>query len=213
MPNVLLTGFTGEGDTDRRFLLSIIRRTLEEIVVDSVQQIAVYDPEWLGIGKGLTIADRGQEASLYGSMLFIVHADADASDPGRAQRERLDPAIAAIQATGIVDLPIIPLIPVQETEAWLLADRDRLREALNTELTNQQLDLHGDPERYADPKAKLQEVVRRANEGRGTHMEIELSALYDTLGESCRFDTLGRLPSYQRFRDSLVGGLRRIGYL
>ena len=213
MPNVLLTGFTGEGDTDRRFLSPILRRTMEEVLFDGDQQIDVYEPTWLGVGKGPTIAERGEKAYQDKLMLFVVHADADAPNNRRALVERLNPAIDALLQEGITELPIIPLIPVQETEAWLLADRDRLREALDTDLTNQQLDLHGDPERYADPKAKLQEVVRRANEGRGTHTEIELSALYDTLGESCRFDTLGRLPSYQRFRDSLVGGLRRIGYL
>ena len=159
------------------------------------------------------IVERVQQAHLNGLMIFVVHADADAADGDQALNERIKPAISTVQKLGIDNLPIVPLIPIQETEAWLLADRETLKKALKTKLNDQELDLHGDVERYADPKAKLQDVVRRANEGRGTHMQIELSTLYDTLGESCRFEVLDRLASYQRFKASLQEGLQQIGYL
>ena len=213
MPNVLLTSFTGEGETDRRFLQPIIRRTLEQVLWDSPQQIDVYDPEWLGIGKGMEIVKRGERAQRGGSMLFVVHADADAADDIRALAERIEPVVAALWESGVKELPIVALIPVHETEAWLLADRDALRVALNTKLSNQDLDLHGDAERYADPKFKLQQVVNLANDGRGPHLGVPLGTLYDVVGEACDLLVLERLRSYQRFRIALTGGLQEIGFL
>ena len=142
MPNIILTGFTGEGETDRRFLLPVIRRTLRSLLLESPQEIEVYEPNWLGMGKGIGIVERVQQAHLNGLTIFVVHADADAADGDQALNERIKPAISTVRKLGIDNLPIVPLIPVQETEAWLLADRETLKKALKTKLNDQELDLH-----------------------------------------------------------------------
>lgn len=214
MPNVLLSAFTGEGDTDRRFLGPLIRRTLEELLWESPQQIDVYEPEWLGVAKSTEIVAASRRAAAHGHRLLVVHADADSNNLQLAHQQRIQPALDELVSLGIAAPIVVPLIPVHEVEAWMLADVDILITELATRLTAQKLGLHGDPERYADPKAKLAEAVRLANVGRGAHLHSTVGDLYAPLGEAVALPTLvNTCPSYGVFSDALRTALGEIGFL
>ena len=216
MPNILLSAYAGEGETDGRFFGPLIERTVADILQnDSDQQIDVYEPEWLGTAKG---ADQMvavyQTAHQHGAYLLILHADTDGRDSAQAKDEKVKPALDRIADLKLDSPPVVvPLLPVQETEAWMLADRDVLREVLGTQLSDQELNLYGDPERYADPKGKLNEALRVVKEGKGPHLRVDISSLYNRLGQVIPLESLNRLPSYQRFRADLVEALQQIGYL
>ena len=83
MPNVLIIGFTGEGDTDRRFLGPIIQRTFTDLLLEARGQVDCLTPLWLGVGKGEAIAEKIKEAKSFGPMLICVHIDQDRA--GRAE--------------------------------------------------------------------------------------------------------------------------------
>ncbi|CAH0999452.1 hypothetical protein LEM8419_00752 [Neolewinella maritima] len=215
MPNILLVEYAGEGESDGRFLGPIIERTLESILLTSNQQIDVYPPEWCGSAKGVDqIVATYRDAQRRGAYLLILHADADSSNYKKALNERLRPALETIDTLDLEDAPIVvPVIPVQETEAWMLVDREVLKQVLNTTIDTQDLDLHGDPERYADPKSKLNEVLRVVNNDRSDNLKMHISSLYEQLGRAVPLESLNRLPSYQRFCRALTQALREVGYL
>lgn len=213
MPNILLTEFTGEGDTDRRFLGPIIERTLERLLLESDGQIDCYPPNWRGVAKGLQIAEHAKSGSQNDLTLYCAHVDEDRNGHVKTMEYQIAPAIKQLADEGCAHLPIVPVVPKEETEAWMLADVEALRQSLGTTLTAAQLELHGNPERYADPKQKLRQVIAIANQGKGSHLQVEINELYDILGVDASLDVLQGLESYVRFKSAARNGLVAIGYL
>ncbi|MEW5930701.1 MAG: hypothetical protein AB1941_24840 [Gemmatimonadota bacterium] len=99
--------------------------------------------------------------------LFFLHRDADSPDPAPRRAEIVD-------AVGAVGLPQawVAIVPVQETEAWLLLDeaairmvagKPRGRVPLNLPRANQ-------VESVANPKERLQDALVTASEATGRRL-------------------------------------------
>jgi hypothetical protein len=213
MPNILILGYSGEGDTDRRFLGPLIQRTFEDLLFTASGQIDCLPPVWLGEAKSKDIAKAALEAGKDKLMLYCAHVDEDGKGHQRTVELQLKPALDLLEVGGGNYPPVIPIMPKEETESWLLADTDTLRGTLNTQLTASQLGLQGNPESYTDPKQKLIDVIRIVNAEPARYIKVEKGTLYAPMGADCSLAELRKLASFSRFEAAARAGLVEIGYL
>ncbi|WP_069471370.1 DUF4276 family protein [Candidatus Marithrix sp. Canyon 246] len=112
---------------------------------------------------------------------------------------------------------LLAIVPVQMTEAWMLADKEALKEELGTQKNNQKLGLSfplKQVEKIADPKSKIQEIIRIAFKDLPTNKRrVQISSLYSPLGQQVRLDILEKLPSYIKFKTNLTNTLIKLNYI
>ncbi len=209
----LLTAYSGEGATDRAFLGNIIFRTLERLVLESDHHIDIEIPTWYGIAKGLTIASVALKAGKNGMQLLFAHADTDSKDYDKAFAERFKPAMDQLAAQSEYCPIVVPVLVMQETEAWMLADIDVLLKELGGRLKKQDLQLSPNPESYANPKKQLDIIIRKANANQRRDFGIKKANLYLPLSNNISLKKLDRLLSYQKFVTATRVALVQIGYL
>jgi hypothetical protein len=132
--------------------------------------------------------------------LLVIHADG-ASDPRAARRSQIDPGIAAL-AEAATEWPVIavPCIPVREIEAWLLTDPGAFRQLLGSSAAPA---LPADPEREADPKATLTNLVKAG----GAHFS---GSIYPLFGEHVALTALRKLPAFCEFEADLTAAIRDV---
>ena len=96
--------------------------------------------------------------------LFLIHRDADSRDPQPRYVEIAD-AVTKCQC----QKPWVAIVPVQETEAWLLLDEDAIRRVANKPHGRGSLDLPSphEVEGKANPKELLQQAIATASETAG----------------------------------------------
>jgi hypothetical protein len=204
MQTVVLA-LVAEGATDERFLPVIIQRTVQHIVagrgrtvVDVLEpQLVRIDPQVSGQAERILAAAR--ETAGYHAL--VIHADADHPTRERAWTERIAPGVARVRAAGI-NHHLVPLIPVQMTEAWLLADPEALRQIIGTSMTANELRLlarahqvESDP----DPKQTLNELVRRATAHRRRRRPVRVGDLFAPLARTIHLERLQGVPAYRQF--------------
>lgn len=142
--------------------------------------------------------------------MLLIHLDADDSDITDALQHKVEPANAALAEIGAYLAPVY-LIPVQETEAWLLADLPELRRNFRTNLSNQNLGwTFQNPESLADPKKSIKAAIDIVNQGRRRNQTVDLAKLYGPLGSSIDLNELRKLSSFQRFETDYQGALENI---
>lgn len=152
-----------EGSTDKS-LIPILKWAIQEQGVELVQgQFA----SWHLLPKRPTTVVEKIEAGLklFECDLLFVHRDADQKDPS-LRRGEIDSAIEELMASGGIKIPSIPVIPVRETEAWLLIDQSALRKAANNPNGKNDLKLPSlkNLENCVGPKKELERVLQSASE-------------------------------------------------
>lgn len=115
---------------------------------------------------GRTVADRLRFVADQPDLLEIVfvHRDAEGQPPERRFHE------IKVGVTGAgLSCPVVPVVPVRMTEAWLLLDEAAIRRVAAKPNGTAPLDLPTwqEAERLADPKRCLQEVLLAASETTG----------------------------------------------
>lgn len=227
MARQLFISFSGEGTTDSRFLIPIIKRTVDDVIFDccdyDVDVDEISEVKVSKTGKSFTeyVIDATQKALENGSQLLIIHTDSDKDTYEERYQHKFIPAYEAMRNNDTDDIKafekdLIPIIPIRMIEAWMLADIDLLKTEINTPLTNAELKLTGNQESIADPKAKISEAIRIAKE-KETHKQkvtIEsIDSLYETIGSKIDLKKLKQLSAYNYFIEELKRGLKEIGYL
>ena len=216
----LFVGLVAEGSTDYNFLLPIIKETLSYIGYDCYGQIDFYVEPILPNKSGKTtkayILEAAQQGLVtYGIDLLIVHLDADEDKPDRALEERFKPAKAELETLDASDYcqNLLPLIPVHETEAWMLANTDVLLRTIGASkqlspYTQAKLGLA--PEQHTDPKAVLADILReeRAYLPKKQRGSLSMEVLYGLLGGRLRIQDLQGLASFQAFEMALRQALK-----
>ena len=216
----LVLGLYVEGSTDRRFLQPVIERIATEILAKNGRGDVWDDTIILPIepivrkreSQARKILAAATEAC--GCYLLIIHTDADGPTAAEARKDRFNPGLELVrQAGGRVCQDVLPIIPIQEIEAWLLADREALLKALET---NKSVAKLGIPpirkiESTAQPKERLEDIIRIANQfGR---YQINRDDLYEPLGETVRLEKLSTLSAYQQFISDLTDALTKLGII
>ena len=135
----IVLSFIGEGTTDKRFS-NIAERLIQQLLLEqNVQATIQWQPIEKKGGSAAEIIYRAAEQARY-CVTLIVHSDADNRDPENAFTNKIKPGLDAIeQSNEDVCKNITVVIPITETEAWMLVDRDLLKEEMDTTLSKPNL--------------------------------------------------------------------------
>lgn len=109
------------------------------------------------------------------------------------------------------DEPLVPVVPVRETEAWLLADPEAIRTALRVSKLPA---LNWDPGRVdsvSDPKEAFKSIIRQEAGPRATS-DHGIRDYVFRVGERARLDILRRVPAFAQWWDEMIEALERLGY-
>ena len=196
MSRPLVPGLIAEGETDEVFLGVVISRQLRELTAQSSR--CAVDVESTEIGACRSIYDHGRTTGALRELasdchLLFVHND---------HRER-DKADRAVRDSGLPS-PVIALVPVQETEAWLLADAGvwrRLSGSDQGRLPARPRDV----ERIADPKRVLAEVAPRRGK--------PVRDYFEYIARNIDLDVLAQVPAYADWVSDARNALKGLGYL
>jgi len=210
-----------EGPTDYQFLTPLLPRLCAHLC-------ATESPARVDVGEVVplnhpdAVRDRPRDERIVAAAamhdgawnIVFVHADG-AGDPAKARAEAVQPALDALQARFPGAAPGVAVVPVRETEAWLLVDGDALRSAFGVNLSDSQLGLPNPrhlAESCIDPKALL-DAAFMATGPTGLRKRKGTSPMLNALGDQVSLDCLAHLPSFRRLTDDLRTTLRHMGVL
>lgn len=219
MSNILQIGYTTEGTTDIRFLENIIRKSFEKVAIDCNTEIEVYQPEYLRKdvnGFVNQISDLAKKYSFF--HVICVHCDSDSPDMENVIQNSIKPAFDAVnEMEGDVCKNLIAIIPVQMTEAWMLADINLLKSKIGTNKSDNELGLPtkiSNIENISDPKETIVEALRIAQQDKSKRRKkLNISQLYSPISQELSIERLENLPSFRVFLNNVRHSLIKLNYL
>lgn len=141
-----------------------------------------------------------------GAMVLCFHADADDKTDENAFKERINPAFNAIKSDER-DLckNLVAIVPIQMTEAWILADKELLKKELCTNKSDSELAIDKDPESFSNPKETIKNAINKAREGmtKRYRNKLKIDDLYSPLGTKIELSKLESLSSYKKFEKAV----------
>lgn len=219
----VIVALTTEGSTDIRFLENIVQQAFEHVSFECTKDIEIIYQTLTTtkVGRGSFanyVVEAAKEAAECGATTVAIHSDADKNTYDERLNYNFVPARNAVASEDPKSIckQITPVIPVRMIEAWMLADKEQFRIEVGTTLSYHDLGIDGDPEQMADPKNKISLAIKTANE-RATHKkpvrDIDISDLYEILGQSLDVEKLMTMDSYCRFLDEIRALYRTLGLL
>ena len=222
----LVLALYAEGPSDHLFLPIVIQRTSRQLL-EQHKQMAVrvlpvksIELNRTGLGQAEYIAQAAAKAVDCNAL--VVHSDADHPTAEIALRDRYEPGYELVrqmreQGQEACEL-LLPLIPIQMTEAWMLADHEvLLQRVIGTNMSAQNLGLPTRArqiEANADPKETLNTAIRRAYQHRSRrHRDVDVTEYYKELAQKIRLERLHFLSSYQHFVRDLATTLRTLNFV
>lgn len=205
-------GYTTEGRTDVRFLEKIIERTFQEIAFECFGDVEPVIWPLKVDRTGLTFSEYALKASQQGvdeigMMILCIHSDADAPTNQDVLDNKIIPAKELIiaQSDDTTCKVMVPVIPVQMMESWMLADKTLLKNEIGTTKTDNELKIDRAPETIADPKAVIEEAIRiaRQEKTKRKRRKLNISDIYLAMGQKITIEKLEQLQSYKQFQDDI----------
>lgn len=223
----LFIALTAEGPTDVRFLSGAVRNAVEDILVEEaarqvdVEDVLVLETSKIDRSFSEYVQAAVEDAYDTGAAILLIHSDADRDNYSERYDHKFRPAFQSLsaqdsEASNYFQDKIVPVIPVRMIEAWMLADKDLLRQKISTNMSVSDLGLDGNPESMTDPKDRINQAFVRVNSPSSRNRRLcvnDISQLYEPLGNAIPTSSLMRLDSYQKFRDELRKALRVLGYI
>lgn len=209
-----------EGNTDKRFLPPIIQKTSRYILythsrVDvEVMQIQIMMRE-----------DREQHGAIFaaarqarGYDILIVHADADGPTAQEAHSQRFEPGYKQVlESQEEICRDLIPIIPIQAIEAWMMADYQLLLDEIGTDLRPTELNIPtraNQVETISRPKQRLKQAVHIAYAHRTRRQRAtDIDFLYEPIGEKISLERLRMVTSYNQFVSDLTTTLKSLNFI
>lgn len=222
MPIQLYIGFTVEGTTDTRFLTQIIQNVFEETAFDCRTDVVIEDVRLVNVPKeGFTetmLSASKKALAEYGMSVLCIHADSDARDIANVIEFKFTPFTTALHSLSDDEYckTIVPVIPIQMTEAWMIADKELLKSKIAAqEKQDIDLGLERAPESYANPKHVIIEAIRIAQTGKTKRRrkDLTINDLYAEMGQTISLQRLRELPSFQHFEENVRSAFRSLGYI
>ena len=220
MSNILTIAFTTEGTTDERFLKNIITKVFEELCFECESDIEVYEPMYLKFPKKDSFVEDVKNLSLKafesGINVLCIHTDADHRNDKEVMTFKINPAIEGVnKIVGARKCSnIVVIVPVHMTEAWMLADKDLLRKEIGTHQSLTDLGINRNPESIANPKRTIEEALIKAQTNLPKRRnKVEISDLYQPIGQKLKILELEKLPSFIKFKKSARDILVKLNYL
>lgn len=218
MANILQIGYTVEGATDKRFLSNIIRKTFEYVIINSDRNIEVYEPVYLQ-KKGSNFVEQVKNLAIDYNYFNVIciHCDSDDISPNHVINSKFIPAFNEIEHHHSACKNIVKIIPVQMTEAWLMADFDLLKKKLGTTLNNSELGLPVRTsliESLSNPKDIINCAINKASEDMSRRRRrLSISQLYSPISQEILIEKLISLSSFNCFLNEVITSLNNINYL
>ena len=220
MNRQMIIGFTTEGNTDVRFLESIVQRSFESIAFECDGQIEVLPVQYIEKQTGdftEVVKLYAQQAAERGIMVLCVHCDADERTDTGTFKHRIEPAFTVICNTEGRSLckTLVPIVPVVMTEAWMLCDTELLKAEIGTDKSDVDLGIDRFPEEYNDPKECIQNAIRIGRQGftKRRRGDLRISELYLPIGQQLSLSRLETLPSYRKFKEAVRYAFKEWNYL
>lgn len=210
-----------EGQTDHRFLHPLLARLCEDLCVQHADRpievapvLELHSPSGSdGTPREDRIALAATESAAAWRLLF-VHTDGE-GDPQAAYLQRVQPAVERVRSSLGPTYAVVGVVPVRETESWILADGDALRVAFGTTLQDQELGLPSPlhlAEGIRDPKAVLRRAHKETNPTR-TRARTGAAVFLSIIGEQVSLPKLRHLPSFAKLETDLMDALRAMRLL
>lgn len=220
MSNIIIIGFATEGKTDFRFLESVIRRTFEDVAFECISTLEIHSIQHVPTKKENyvnEILQAARTADKIGVMVLCVHTDSDHKTDANAIQYKISPAFQAVQNSDEeICKNLVAIVPIQMTEAWMLADPEMLKEEIGTNKSIDELKLHRNPQEIADLKQVIKDALLIAFEDqskRKRKRNLGIAELYLPLGQRVDLKRLSRLTFYQKFKEAVREAYKKLGYL
>jgi hypothetical protein len=179
-----------EGASDQSFLLPVLQEQLEELGRKNGFEVGRIRTSGVRTVDRLALVDGAAAGLLADCNVLLVHHD-------KRECAKVDALRSRLQQTS----KIVAVVPVRETEAWILAAMYALR------VPGLDPACRPDPvksvEMDPDPKATLKRAYTRGN---------PISA-FDRVGEQIDLDVLQQLPAYRDFLQDLTIALKELNFL
>ncbi len=100
------------------------------------------------------------------------------------------------------------------TEAWLLADKELLKNEIGTSLSDIDLEINREAELVADPKTIIEKALIIAQSRISNRRNrITISDLYQPIGQKLTIEKLQALSAFNRFSNQVAISLKALNYL
>lgn len=218
----LFIGLVAEGSTDVRFLKNVIYKSVQELSWQCDTMVEVFDIREIN-ADGDSFVEKMLEASRiaqdkYSISMLCIHADSDSKTIADVMENKFVPLFEALKDKDESECCkcIVPTIPIQMIESWMLADKVLLKRLINAErFSDTDLGLDRAPESYADPKEAINNAIRIAMEGKPKKRrdQINISDLYEILGNTLGLEQLRNIPSFCSFEANVLKVFRELNLL
>lgn len=218
----LFIGLIAEGNTDVRFLKSVIFNSIQDISWECECEVEIFDIREIK-AEGDSFVQKMLAASLaasidYGISILCIHADSDHRTIQTVIENKFSPFFDELEKMEDDDYckHIIPTIPIQEIESWMLADHDLLKQLINAiGMRDVDLGIERAPESYADPKSAIENAISisMSHQPKKRRDSITISDLYETLGNRLSLEKLRQLPSFNHFEAGVRQCFRELGLM
>ena len=215
----LFIGLIAEGTTDVRFLKNIIFKSIQELSWSCDNQVDIFDIQEV-TAQGDSFVNKMLEASkkacqTYGISALCIHTDSDANTIDTVMQNKFSPFLSALKTMPKEDYckHIIPTIPIQMIESWMLADKGLLKQLIHArDMSDADLGLDRAPESYADPKTAIEHAIRRAmaEQPKKKRNQIGISDLYEILGNRLSLERLRTIPSFAKFEENVISVFKEL---
>ena len=194
---MLRSTLIAEGTADRA-LLPILRWLLVTHWAEAFADPQFFGTSAISLARRVSLAVRD-----YPCELLLVHRDADRA----TYQQRVDEIREAITASGISPIPLVCVVPVRATEAWLLLDERAIRRAAGHPNGRMGLSLPrpDEIEVVSAPKERLHDALRQAAELTGRRLKkFHVVTAVSRVAESMEdFANLRRLSAFRAFEGEL----------
>jgi len=217
----LFAGLYTEGPTDIRFLETVVKKTLENVVLDCRFQLDIellpIEISKTGLGyveQILQAAKSGVEN--FGIMILCAQTDTDNKSLPEIYQYKINPAISELERQNAEYCKIlVAVIPIQETEAWMLADKELLKREIGTDKTDNELGINCSPETIANPKEVIEQAIRIARKDmtKKRRKDLTISELYLPIGQEIELEKLEQLYSFADFKKNVRRALKQLNYI
>jgi hypothetical protein len=213
----LFLAFSGEGTTDNRFIPTLVERVIQDYLI---KKHVTAEFSWIIIAKKGSSQDNILRAckEVKDHHCVIFHRDAGNSTWDEAYENHFMAAVKVIEEDQASEYSknLIPVIPVRETEAWMLVDKQLLKSKIETDLSDKELVLTykvSTIENVGDPKRVIETAILKHYEtltSKQKRYAVKISDLYDAIASEVSIPDLDNLTSFSKMKDSLIKILDKI---
>ncbi|MEN3534472.1 DUF4276 family protein [Microbispora sp. ZYX-F-249] len=199
-----------EGPSDDWFLPILLRRALEELVIENfpacreVQEVRPL-PE-AGNQHPETVIKTSELER--GTFDVLLHHH-DGASP--AQSELVVGRMRQAWNASVFREPLVAVVPMRETETWLLAGRTALVRALNLRRLDREPVSGSGVEACPDPKATIA-TLPRDEAGMNPKKKGVLRNFYLSVAETAGIAELRKVPAFQQWWNDMIEALEGLGY-